>query len=59
MTITSGVSEHFTCFCRTFEGECAQLEAAAGVRVSGDEQEIVTNGKGANVGRKLRTKKIL
>lgn len=38
----------------TFDAECVQLEAAAGVRVCGDEEEVVTNGKGGDVGGQLR-----
>ncbi len=40
----------------TFDGECAQLEAAAGVRVCGDEEEVIANGEGGNIGGQLRKK---
>lgn len=41
----------------TFDCERAQMEAAAGVRVCGDEEEVTANGKGTNIGSQLRTKK--
>lgn len=33
----------------TFDAERGDLEAAAGVRVRGDEEEAVADGKGGNV----------
>lgn len=33
----------------TFEAERGHLEAAAGVRVCGDEEEVIANGEGGNV----------
>lgn len=41
----------------TFDTKCAQLEAAAGVRVCGDEKEVVANGEGRDIGGQLRKKK--
>lgn len=40
----------------TLDSECGQLEAADGVGVCGDEEEVVANGKGGNVGGQLREK---
>lgn len=41
------------CVHLTFDTERTQLEAAAGVGVCGDEEEVVANGKGGNVGGQL------
>lgn len=44
------------CLLPTFDTEGAQLEAAAGVGVRGEEEEVVANGEGRNIGGKLRAK---
>lgn len=59
-----GVKGHLTCALQTeearrqraihrsvvtFEAERGHLEAAAGVRVCGDEEEVIANGEGGNV----------
>lgn len=47
---TRALDDHMTSTC---EAERAQLEAAAGVGVSGDEEEVVANREGRNVGGQL------
>ena len=41
----------------TFDREGAQVEAAAGVGVRGDEEEVVADSEGGNVGGQLRKKR--
>lgn len=45
------------CLHPTFDTECVHLEAAAGVGVCGDEEEVVANGEGGNIGGQLRKMK--
>lgn len=47
-------SKACVCIRLTCDCERAQLEAAAAVRVCGDEEEVITNRKRTNIGSKLR-----
>lgn len=38
----------------TFDTEGVELEAAAAVRVCSDEEKVVANGDGGNIGGQLR-----
>lgn len=41
------------CLLSTLDAERVDLKAAAGVRVCGDEEEVVANGEGGDIGGQL------